>query len=173
MKLFSSIVLAAFVSASGAFADEVERIAGLSKRAFMKEAETIFTSQMGLNAELLARSGDEIASFFDMETPMTDEERDVYACLYDKGSEAGTMNEVVEYMLVWEPVAKLAEEDPNFDYVDMIFSGKLEETANFSDNVAGYYLDCDGMSIGSKRMSTDGGFWATIQTEAAARGYVE
>lgn len=156
-------------------ADEAERLANLSKSAFLAEYEDRFVQSLEMSAELMRRFDPAYAEVFDADTPVTEAERAAFECLYDTMAEQGALGELAEHSTASDTLLARVENDPDFDYVDMMDPALEAEVASMtpSDTMIAAMDGCGSMTLAAERMAFSSDFWTDMQAAAVKRGYSE
>lgn len=156
-------------------ANEAERLANLSKSAFLAEYEDHFIQSLALSEELMRRFNPDYASIIDTKTPITDAERAVFECLYDTLSGQGALAELADQSMASDQLMARIETDPDFDYVDMMDPALENEVTGLipGDTLSAAMDTCGSMTLAAERMSFSNDFWTDMQAAALERGYIE
>lgn len=156
-------------------ANEAARLASLSKSAFLAEYEDRFVQSLEMSEELMRRFDPAHAGVFDSETPVSQAERDSFACLYDAMTGQSALMDLAEHATASSVLTARVESMPDFDYVDMMDPALEVEVAGMtpSDTLIAAMDGCGSMTLVSDRMAFSSEFWIDMQAAAIERGYIE
>jgi hypothetical protein len=162
-----------------AFSDEIARISGLSKRAFMAEYEDRFASMLSIQSELIARFDSNLAEQAFKTYPMTDAEREMMACTYDELSSQGHLRAIAAQFVGFDKIQTMMENDHSIDFVDLMMSEDLRNvfSGTNSDEETAATMSamqtCNSVEVAKERMSIDPETMARLGKAAAERGLLD
>lgn len=162
-----------------AFADEVARISGLSKRAFMAEYEDRFARMVSIQSELIARFDSNLEEEAFKTYPMTDAEREVMACTYDELSSQGHLRAIANQFVGFDNIQVMMENDHSIDFVDLMMNEDLQNLlsdTNSDEETAATISamqTCNTVEVAQERMSISTETMARFGEAALERGLLD
>jgi hypothetical protein len=175
MTRFTSLTAAVLglAIASPVAADEISRLAGLSKSAFMDEYPEIFAQTVAVSTELMQRFDPVLADKVMGVHPMTDAEFDAMACTYDIMAEENALDALAKQVTSFSQIEEMMAADPEFDFVTLSMDGDVQQrlTEGLPDSLLSAMVDCGTIAASQERMTLSPEFWEAFGAAAQERGY--
>jgi len=167
-----AVSLIAIVPAT-AQASDVERLAGLSKKKFIAEYESLLMQMMAAQQELFLRFDPTLATSSLDTGPVTDEERVAVSCMWDTMNKQGQLEGLAQQALMGQAMVRLTEERPDVDIVDFFMNDEILGTMaqDTPDGIIDAMQECGSIKASSHRVKFNEEVWAAIGAAAEARGY--
>lgn len=154
-------------------ADEAIALSKLSKSAFLEQYEAYFVRSLEFAQTLLSRLDPTMGTLIDTDTPVRDVERVSFECTYDYMSEAGTLIQLAQQVLLLDELEDMVAADQGMDYADLAMNETLlEQQTSLGDGLFEALSACDAMEINSARYDLRPGVWSAIEEAGRARGYI-
>lgn len=162
----------ALTLSTSAFAQTAQDLADLSRAEFLQEYEQRFQNSMLVQQELLARLSPEFRASINTD-PVTDAEREGFACMYDAMEQENQLIAIAQQLLAYDVLEDKMNTDPAFDLVSTMFDQEfMESFANeIPDEAFSAMSDCGLITLSSQRMNFTPELWTAISQAAQERGY--
>lgn len=171
--LKSAIFVAALLIPANVQADEAEDLAQMSKSRFLAVAETLMLEGMEAQAEMLRRFKPDAVPD-SLTAPLSEAERTAMACTWDGMNDKGLLVDYAKQALLIKKMTRLVEEDPAFDYVDLMGNPDVlvQTSDEISDEVFTVMNDCGTIEASKQRSRFMFDLLPLITEEMKARGYL-
>lgn len=177
LKLFGGIFAACITLASSTAlqADETSHLASLSKKDFLLEYENNFISTLVLTRELANRMGSDFSEDFDVDSPVSKEERMSFACTYDVFSSTGELDLLIAQMPMIGPLREEMANDPSFSYANLIFDEEWQRQITPADSevLRAAMSECEMIKVATNRMNFSTEFLTKLSEVGQASGLVK
>jgi hypothetical protein len=169
-----ALIYATCVSGT-ANADEIARLAKLSKSDFMTEYEIKFDEGLKLYRELLHRFDPDFADVLKSKLPMLPQERAAVECSYDLMKERGQIRDLAAQIQTFALLDTMMRENPELDYVDATMNIDVVEayTSLTTDETMKAMIECDHVKASKERYNMSPEFWSAIGAAAQERGFLD
>lgn len=177
MHVFSKQPIALAIScvllASPCLADEVTDMSALPKDEFLDVYAEQYMSMLHMTKQLILRVNPDQPDVVDVDTPLSQDERDVFACSYDVHAKADAIPSMAQAVQATDILKQRYDAEPDFSYADVLFDQTFAETL-VPDNpevMMAAMTECGGHTMTANRMTLTPEFWASLQQVAKERGY--